>query len=142
MEIMSADQYEENIEIEVTDGHDIPACRVTFGNGRLKVRYGSEMEDAFLIPPAALWHKIEFKIDCVNNRYFVLFNENEFQYGGSYRFVNKVNEVERLVIRTKPRRYLPNYEIYPDTPDMADVDAPVTERVYFVRNVCTENGLK
>jgi len=141
MEIMSAEHYGENLEIEVTDGHGVPACRVTFGDGRIKVRYGSEMEDAFLIPPTVQWHKLEFKIDCINNRYYVLFNENLFEFRGSHRFVNKVNDVERLIIRTKPRRYLPNYEIYPDTPDMAGVDDPVTERVYFVRNVCTDENI-
>jgi len=40
-------------------------------------------------------------------------------------------------MRTKPRRYLPNFEIYPETPDMENVDEPVEERVYYIRNVRT-----
>jgi len=100
------------------------------------VKYGANTEDAFMVPAQPMWHTLEFKIDCADNTYEILFNDNDFSYGLS-RLVHKVNDVERLVIRTKPRRHTPHYDVYPETPDMPGVDEPVAERVYFVRNVRT-----
>jgi len=139
LDVMSAEQYEENLELEVTDGKGVPACRVFLGGGWLKVRYGSNTEDAFIVPAPAAWHRLELRIDCENNLYRVLWDDSDFECGGYYRFVNKVNDVERLVIRTKPRRHMPNYEVYPETPDMGGVDDPVAQRVYFIRDVRTED---
>ncbi|MCL2513817.1 MAG: hypothetical protein FWF08_07940, partial [Oscillospiraceae bacterium] len=136
LELMAAGQYEENLEIEVTDGTGVPACRVYYGGGWLKIRYASNIETAFLLPAEPRWHELEIEIDCVKNTYAVSLNGMEFDYGGTYRFINKVNDVERLIIRTKPRRYFPNFdENYPDTPDMAGADEPKSERVYYIRNV-------
>ncbi|MCL2507972.1 MAG: hypothetical protein FWF05_02215, partial [Oscillospiraceae bacterium] len=112
-------------------------CRAFFGYGFLKVKFGANTETAFFIPASAMWHQLEFRVDCENNRYEFLFNGNEFEYNGLYRFVNKVNDVQRLVIRTKPARHFPNYDDYPDTPDIPEADEPVTERVYFIRDVRT-----
>ena len=136
LDVMTAGQYEENLEIEVTDGRGIPACWATIGHGWLRVKYGANAEDAFMVPAPPMWHRLEFQVDCANNTYLVLFNGNDFTYGLS-RLVHKVNDVERLVIRTKARRHTPHYDIYPETPDIPGVDDPVAERVYFVKEVRT-----
>ena len=136
MEIMSAGQYEENLEIEIANGNGIPACRVTWGNGKIWVRYGANVEEAFWVPAPVAWHQLEFKIDCGNNTYMVLFDENEFSYG-LCRLANKTNDVERLLLRTKPARHWPHPDVQPETPDIPGADEPVAERVYFVRNVRT-----
>lgn len=138
LEIMAAGQYEQSLEIEITDGRGSPACWAALGGGLLRVKYGANTEDAFPLPAPPAWHTLEFKIDCANNTYAVLFDGGKFTYGLS-RLVHKVNEVERLVLRTKPRRHTPHYDIYPDTPDMPGTDEPVDERVYFVRGVRTAN---
>lgn len=137
LSFMSACRYEENLEIEITDGRGIPACRLMIGGGYVLVRYGSNIKKAFSIPPHALWHKIRLEIDCPNNEYTVFLNGKEFVFGGAKRFVNKVNTVERLIIRTKPHRYLPNYEIYPSIPDMSGVEESVPERIYYITDVKT-----
>jgi len=136
LDIMAAGQYEDNLEIEITDGKGIPACWATLGHGWLRVKYGANAEDAFMVPAPPHWNTLEFKINCANNTYEVFWNGNDFSYGLS-RLVHKVNDVERLVIRTKPRRHTPNYDIYPETPDIPNVDDPVAERVYFVKDVRT-----
>jgi len=136
MEVMAAGQYEDNLEIEIADGRGTPACWATLGHGWLRVKYGANAEDAFMVPAPPRWHTLEFRVDCANNTYEVFFNDNDFSYGLS-RLVHKVNDVERLVIRTKPRRHTPHYDIYPETPDIPDVDDPVAERVYFIKNVRT-----
>jgi len=136
LEIMAAGQYGENLEIEVTDGHGTPACWAALGNGLLRVKFGANTEGACGVPAPPAWRRLEFKIDCENNTYAVLFDGEEYIYGLS-RLVHKVNEVERLVIRTKPRRHTPHYDIYPETPDLPNVDTPVPERVYFIRDVRT-----
>ncbi len=138
LELMSAKQYELPLEIEITNGQGVSACRVLYGGGLVKVRYGANYEDAFTVAACAAWHKLELQIDCPNNSYLVLLNGEKFECSPC-RFLNKVNDVERLVLRTKPKRYLPNMEIYPESPDMEGVDEPTDERVYFVRNVRTEN---
>ena len=138
LQVMSAEQYEENLEIEITDGHGTPACWVTLGNGWLRVKYGANTEDAFIVPAAPMWHTLELRVDCADNTYTVLFNGNEFTFGLS-RLVHKVNTVERLVLRTKLRRHTPHYDIYPETPDMPGVDDPAVERVYYVKDVRTED---
>lgn len=135
---MSACQYKENLEFEITDEKGIPACRVILGDAQVFVRYGSNLKKAFVVGEHALWHTVRLEIDCVNNEYTVFLNDEEFVTGGAKRLVNKVNTVERLIIRTKPRRYLPNYEIYPETPDINDADECVRERVYYIKNVKTE----
>ena len=137
LDFMSAAQYPQNLEFEVTNSRGTVAARVFAGDGWLRVRYGSNACDAFLLPPHARWHTLALQIDCANNEYKVFLNGNEFEHDGAPRLVNKVNDVERLVIRTKPRRYLPNYEIYPESPDMQGVDSPTTERAYYITNVST-----
>ena len=136
LEVMAAGQYAQSLEFEAADGKGTPACRVFYGDGLLRVQYGANTEEAFAIPASPAWHTLELRIDCVNNRYQVLFDGQPFTCGLS-RLVHKVNGVERLILRTKPRRHRPNYDDYPDTPDMEGVEEPVTERVYFVRNVRT-----
>lgn len=138
LSFMSACRYEENLEFEITDEKGIPACRVILSDARISVRYGSNVLEAFRVPPHALWHTLCFEIDCANNEYTVFLNGNAFVTDGTKRLVNKVNTVERLIIRTKPRRYLPNNEIYPETPDIEGADEYIKERVYYIRNVKTE----
>jgi len=137
LDIMAAGQYEEALEIEIADGKGTPACWAALGNGLLRVKYGANTENAFEIPAPPAWHTLEFKIDCAGNTYAVAFDGAEFTYGLS-RLVHKVNEVERLVIRTKPRRHSPNYDDYPEGPDIPGTDTPVNERIYFVKGVTTE----
>lgn len=139
LDFMSVNQYEAQLEIEITDKTGIPACRVMIGGGQVLVRYGSESECAFEIPPHAQWHTLRFEIDCPNNVYSVSLNGEVYDFGGAKRFINKINAVERLIIRTKPWRYLPNYEIYPTTPDIGDVDDAADERIYYIANVKTED---
>lgn len=134
LDVMVGGCYEKDFEIELANSTGIPACRVLVGGGWLKVRYGSNVEKAFRIAAGALWHSLEIVLDCPNNEYYVLWDGKEFR-DGACRPVNKTNDVERLILRTKPQRYLPNYEIYPQTPDLPGVDEPEAERVFFVRNV-------
>jgi len=136
LDVMAAGQYGENLEIEITDGRGIPACQAFCGNGLVRVKFGANTEDAFTLSAPPAWHRIEFNIDCANNTYAILFDGKEFTYGLS-RLVHKVNDVERLVIRTKPRRHRPNYDDYPETPDLPGTDEPVAERMYFIRDVRT-----
>ncbi|MCL2494100.1 MAG: hypothetical protein FWE98_00400 [Oscillospiraceae bacterium] len=136
LDLMAAGQYGDCLEIEAADGRGTPACWVSFGGGWLRVKYGANTEDAFMIPAQPMWHRLEFRIDCADNTYAILFNDNDFSFGLS-RLVHKVNDVERLVIRTKSRRHTPHYDIYPETPDMPGVEEPVAERVYFIKNVRT-----
>lgn len=137
LDVMAGGSYEKDLEIELANSRDIPACRILLGGGWLKVRYGSNVENAFEVTADAIWHKLEIVLDCPNNEYYVLWDGNEFR-DGPCRPVNKTNDVERLILRTKPRRYLPNNEIYPRTPDLPGVDEPETQRVYFIRNVRTQ----
>lgn len=136
---MSKESYKEQLEFEITDEKGIAACRVMVGDCKVFVRFGSEVRHAFDIPPHAIWHKLVFEIDCKNNTYKVFLNGNEYLYSGARRFLNKVNTVERLIIRTKPRRYLPNIEIYPETPDLENADDCLLERIYYITNVKTED---
>ncbi len=140
LDFMCAGQYDENLEIELQDLHGTPACRVIIGGGKVKVLYGSNIEEAFWLPSAVMWHTLQFNVSCPDNTYRIELNGNEFDDGAPYRFFSKVNSVERLIIRTKPRRYLPNNEIYPETPDLPGVDEPLSERIYYIRNVKTEAG--
>lgn len=137
LEVMSAEQYEKNLEIEIANGTGIPACRLLLGDGKILVRFGSNNEEAFWLPTEAMWHKIEISVNCGENTYEIKVNGQAFEYEGESRFLNKVNDVERLIIRTKERRYLPNIEIYPETPDLENADRPAEERVYFIKNVKT-----
>ena len=139
LSFMSKESYKEQLEFEITDEKGIAACRVMVGDCKVFVRFGSEVRHAFDIPPHAIWHKLVFEIDCKNNTYKVFLNGNEYLYSGARRFLNKVNTVERLIIRTKPRRYLPNIEIYPETPDLENADDCLLERIYYITNVKTED---
>ncbi len=136
LELM-AGLYEKDLEIELANSTGIPVCRVTLGGGRLKVRYGSNTENCFKVTDNG-WHTLEIRADCANNEYTVLWDGVKSKHEAGGRLVNKANDVERLILRTKPRRYLPNYEIYPETPDMENVDAPEAERVYYIRSVVTK----
>lgn len=135
---LQAGNYEKDLEIELANSTGIPVCRVTLGNGWLRVRYGSNTENCFKVTDNAR-HALEIRADCANNVYSVLWDGVKSKQYGFGRLVNKANDVERLILRTKPRRYLPNYEIYPETPDLPDVDEPVAERVYYITNVRTQN---
>ena len=137
LEVMLGGDYEKDLEIELANSTDIPVCRVMIGDEWLKVRYGSKVKKAFRLEPDNLWHKLEFILDCYNNEYVVVWDGQELRHG-AYNLINKTHDVERLIIRTKPRRYLPNNEIYPRTPDLPGVDEPEAERVYFVKNVRTQ----
>lgn len=134
---IKADRYEKDLEIELANSTNIPVCRVSLGGGWLKVRYGSNTENCFKVTGDD-WHTLEIRVDCKSNIYTVLWDGVLSKYEASGRLVNKANDAKRLILRTKPRRYMPNFEIYPETPDMEDVDEPEAERVYFVRNVRTQ----
>lgn len=131
-------KYEEDLEIELTDGRGIPSCLVLIGGGTVKVRFGSNVEDAFEIDDYNAWHKAEIRVDCKNNVYTLIWNGKEFNCGLS-RPVHKTNDVQRLVLRTKKRRYEPNTDIYPVTPDLPGADEPAAERVYRIRKVRTKD---
>jgi len=136
LDVMAAGLFKDDLEIELADKTGTPACRVLLGGGRLKVRYGSNAHKAF--PCAAgVWHRLEIRLDCPNNEYTVTWDGKEFR-SGFCRPVCKTNDVERLIIRTKARRYLPNAEIYPETPDLEGAGEPVDERVYYFTDVNTE----
>lgn len=137
LDVMTAGSYEQNLEIELADGTGVVACRVMLGGGKVQVRYASNNVDAFPLPSEIAWHSLQLRVDCARNVYEVSFDGTPFTAYSMPRLVHKVNSVERLVIRTKPFRYLPNTEIYPETPDMQGVDDPVDERVYYITNVKT-----
>lgn len=137
LDLAAGGAYAEDLEIELTDARGTPAARVLYGNGRLGVRYGSNIEPAAVIADPLTRHRLAITVDCANNTYAVAFDGRETLKSGGRRLVHKVHEVERLIVRTKPRRYLPNYEIYPETPDLPHTDTPVDERAYFIYAVHT-----
>ncbi|HOU09793.1 MAG TPA: hypothetical protein PLD68_03690 [Clostridiales bacterium] len=138
LEIMAA-RYEKDLEIELADKTGVPVCRVSLGGGWLKARYGSNTEKCCKVEPEPVWHTLEIRADCANNVYTVLWDSKVAKRYGFGRPVHKANDVERLILRTKPRRCLPNFEIYPDTPDMKNADEPETQRIYLIRSVSTKS---
>jgi hypothetical protein len=137
LDFMAAGGYDQDLEIELTDGTGVVACRVLIGGGKVRVRHASNVVPAFPLSPEVRWHTLQIRVDCAANVYEVSLDGEAQAARGLPRIVHKVNDVERLVIRTKPFRYLPNTEIYPLTPDMQGVDEPVDERVYYITNVKT-----
>lgn len=138
-DFMSAASYEENLEVELTDHTGIVGCRVLIGNNKVVVRYASDLVFGFELPTNVGWHNLQITADCARNRYIVVCdNQHNASIEKNCRMVHKVNTLERLVIRTKPLRYLPNNEILPLSPDMNNVDEPVKERIYYITNVKTE----
>ena len=86
------------------------------------------------------WLNIAIEADCETCRYRIEVNGQETDCG-QLTFRQKVNQISRFVLRTKPYRKAPGVDKRPDTPDMPDVDEPCqTERVYMIRNVKTTPG--
>lgn len=137
LDFMCAKAYDENLEIELTDARGIIGCRVLIGGNRVQVRYASNNITAFSLSPEVRWHNLLISADCTQNIYKVALDGKTHDTYRTTRLVHKVNSLERLVIRTKPYRYLPNIEIYPLLPDIENVDNPVEERVYYITNVKT-----
>jgi hypothetical protein len=139
LDFMCARAYDENLEIELADARGIVACRVLIGGNKIQVRYASNNITAFSLSPEVMWHNLLISADCTLNVYKVALDGETHDTYRSTRLVHKVNSLERLVIRTKPIRYLPNNEIYPSLPDMENADNPIEERVYYITNVKTFN---
>ncbi len=130
--------YSEDLFIELCDSAGNVATRVTVGNKAVSVRYGSDSEAAFEYPISIAWHELTIEADCTTNSYEVIFDNQVFEYMGAKRFLQRVNSIERAVIRTKPFRYLPNIELLSEQPDLQDVDNPVGERLYYIRKFTTK----
>lgn len=136
LEVAAGGDYEEDLEIELADSAGNPACRVCLGGGKLKARFGSELYDLFEGIKAGRWYKIRIELDCGANVYSV-YLDGRLPSRNQRRPIHKSHDVERLIVRTKPRRYLPNFEIYPDSPDLPAVDDPLSQRDYFVKSLIT-----
>ena len=54
------------------------------------------------------------------------------------RNMQKINNVSRLIFRTKPQRKAPGPDTRPTMPDIPDTDKPKDERIYMIRYVSTE----
>ncbi|HRT82904.1 MAG TPA: hypothetical protein P5127_07060, partial [Oscillospiraceae bacterium] len=99
-------------------------------------RFGSEVYDLFDGIKAGVWYKLKIELDCTANVYSVLL-DGRLPSRNQRRPVHKTHDVERLIVRTKAGRYLPNFEIYPDTPDLPGTDYPVAQRDYFIKSLTT-----
>ena len=128
-------EKQHKLEIELADKSGITACRILVGGENIYVRYAARDLLAFNIGREVGWHKLTIRADCARALYLIELDDNMYQPEDYPVFLNKVNDLERLVIRTKPPRYLPNSEIYPNMPDIGNVCLPVAERVYFITNV-------
>ncbi|NLP48561.1 MAG: hypothetical protein GX345_06410 [Clostridiales bacterium] len=138
IELMAADIYKEDLEIELVDCQGTPACRVFFSGENLKARFGSESYLLFDKLFAKTWYKLKIEVDCSANIYSV-YLDGRLAKLHSRRLVHKTHSVQRLLIRTKERRYLPNYEIYPETPDLPNADTPKPLREFFIKSLKTES---
>ncbi|MCL2059714.1 MAG: exo-alpha-sialidase [Oscillospiraceae bacterium] len=122
-------QRQHKLEIELADKTGVVACRVLIGGEQAYVCYAARSYPAFNFGREVGWHRLTIRAECARNIYTVLLDGQMYQPADYPRFLNKVNDLERLVIRTKPLRYLPNSETYPNMPDMQNASLPVPERV-------------
>ena len=139
--ILPCKWYEEKCYLELTDHQGRTAVRLAIGEGNvLWAQTTSVMIPAKTLSKHLDWLNIAIEADCETCRYRIEVNGQETDCG-QLTFRQKVNQISRFVLRTKPYRKAPGVDKRPDTPDMPDVDEPCqTERVYMIRNVKTTPG--
>ncbi len=133
-DFMVGGNYEKDLEIELADEKGTPALRLLIGKGSLWIHKGYGKETIFKLSPQIRWYSLKILADCMENAFSVSLDNSE-SASAIYKMKQKVYSLERLVLRTKAFRYLPNIETHPNTPDMQDVEEPIEERVYYIRNV-------
>ena len=130
---LKCEKYTEDLEIELTDISGHACARLFISNGKLSARYTSVRN--ILSDFDNNWHRITVEQNCYSCDYIVYLDDKQV---GILRNMQKINEVSRLIIRTKSKRKAPGVDIRPTMPDIPNSDLPTEERIYTIRYVSTE----
>ena len=124
--------------VEITDQRGMAPTWLLFdADGRIKARDGGH-----LVPvheyTADVWYDLDIELDVVQQTYSLSINGETVKSNG--RCAAPVRSVERLVLRTGPRRREPTLET--ETIHGGDVpapDDPVAQAVYYINYVETSS---
>jgi len=130
---LQCEVYPKDLEIELTDISGRVCARLFISNGKLSARYTSVRNE--LCDFDNDLHKITVEQDCFSCDYTVYLDNRKV---GILRNMQKINEVARLIFRTKPARKAPGIDVRPTMSDIPDSDIPTEERIYTIRYISTE----
>lgn len=130
---LKCDNYSEDFEIELSDISGHICSRLFISNGKLSGRYTSVRN--ILCDFDSDWHNISIEQDCLTCDCTVYADNKKVAV---LRNMQKINNVSRLIFRTKPQRKAPGPNTRPTMPDIPDTDKPKDERIYMIRYVSTK----
>lgn len=128
-------RYDQPLYMELTDEQGHIATRLALSTNGL---FGNATCEPVLLwndIKAVAWLKFKMEYDCKTSLWTVYLNGEQLNEK-PIRGLHRVNEVSRLVFRTKPYRMAPGMERRPETADLPNSDEPsATERIYYIDGV-------
>jgi hypothetical protein len=136
LHVMSGQNDTGRLEVEIVDCRGVSPVRVILdADGWIKARQGGRTHSVQPYLPDR-WYEICIALDAVAHR-FDLSIDGEVVAKG-LGCMAPVGSVERLVLRTGPRRREPTQDTDIDAlPDLPDADEPVALAVYWIDRVAT-----
>ena len=140
LSLLPSEWYEDKFYIELTDKCGNVACRLALGDyGTLYAQTTSVMIPVHTFEKRLEPIKLSILADAGSYQYSVSVNGKTVTDAPIF-MRQKVNELSRIVLRTKPSRKAPGVDNRPDTPDMENCDTPSKmKKTYYILSLKTEN---